>query len=86
MAVRKKLAHDAKTREKIRTSQLINRLESHVLGEVDLTSSQVTAALGLIRKTLPDLQATEMTAELLGDIKHSLVQVEFIGSDETTSR
>ena len=64
MAIRKKLTHDQRTREKIRTSQLINRLEKHVLGEIDLTSSQVTAALGLMRKTLPDLTAVEHSGEI----------------------
>jgi hypothetical protein len=84
MAVRKRLAHDQKTREKIQTSQLINRLTSHVLGEVDLSSSQVTAALGLIRKTLPDLQATEYSGEIEGNLTHNLIQVEYIGSDKDT--
>jgi hypothetical protein len=64
MPVRKKLTHDQKTREKIRTSQLINRLESHVFGEVELTTSQVSAALGLIKKTLPDLSAVESKIEV----------------------
>lgn len=63
MAARKKLNHDTRTREKIRTSQLINRLTNHVLGKVDLSTSQVTAALGLMRKTLPDLAATHNTDE-----------------------
>lgn len=72
MAVRKHLSHDTKTREKIRTSQLINRLEKFVLseadganGKVELTPAQVTAALGLIKKTLPDL------AQVDGNMEHS---------------
>ena len=65
MAVRKTLSHDTKTRDRIRTSQLINRLEMFALSEIDeneckveMSRSQVAAALGLIKKTLPDLQAT----------------------------
>lgn len=72
MAVRKRLTHDQKTREKIRTIHLIKRLEKHVLGEkgdngevVVLSQSQITAALGLIRKTLPDLSAVEYKGELV---------------------
>ena len=72
MAVRKRLTHDQKTREKIRTVQLIKRLEKHVLGEkgdngevVVLSATQITAALGLIRKTLPDLSAVEYKGELV---------------------
>ena len=64
MAIRKKLNHDDKTREKIQTSQILNRLTNHVLGKVEMSASQVTAALGLIRKTLPDLQAIELKAEV----------------------
>lgn len=57
MAARFDPKHDARTREKIQTSQLINRLNSFVNGEVKLEPAQVTAALGLLKKTLPDLQA-----------------------------
>lgn len=64
MAARLNPKHDARTREKIRTSQLINRLSSFVNGEVELSPAQVTAALGLLKKTLPDLQATQVTGEI----------------------
>lgn len=61
MAVRKRLFHPEEVRTKIQTSQLINRLNSFVNGEIELSAAQVTAALGLIKKTLPDLQAVEAT-------------------------
>lgn len=47
----------AETRERVRTTQLINRLENHALGQVDMSNTQVQAALGLLKKTLPDLAA-----------------------------
>ena len=53
-----------KTREKIKSSQLINALMDHVLeknNRGDMKPSQVTAALGLLKKRLPDLQATELS-------------------------
>lgn len=56
--------HDERTRAKIQTSQIINRLEKFIEGRVEMTAPQVTAALGLLRKTLPDLQATEITGEI----------------------
>lgn len=56
--------HDERTRAKIQTSQIINRLESFVEGKVELSAAQVTAALGLLRKTLPDLQATEISGSV----------------------
>ena len=51
--------HDEKTRLKIQTSQIINRLNSFVNGEVEMTSSQVRAAEILLKKSLPDLQSIE---------------------------
>lgn len=59
MAARtRKVRHDDDTRARIQTSQLVNRLTDHVLGKVEMVPSQVTAALGLLKKSLPDLQST----------------------------
>ena len=64
MAARKnKIRHDDNTRAKIQASQLVNRLTSHALGMVEMTSTQVTAALGLLKKALPDLSAAEIKQE-----------------------
>lgn len=57
----RKIRHDENTRLKIQTSQLINRLNDHVLGKVELSTTQVQAAQILLRKSLPDLQATELS-------------------------
>lgn len=63
----RKVRHDDETRRRIRTSQLINRLEGHVFGKYDMTNTQVSAALGLLRKTLPDLSQ----AEVNHNVKHA---------------
>lgn len=64
MAARKiKIRHDENTRLKIQTSQLINRLMDHVVGKVELSSTQVQAAQILLKKSLPDLQATELSGD-----------------------
>ena len=61
MAARKvKIRHDAETRAKIQTSQLLNRLADHALGKVELLPTQVRAIEILLRKTLPDLASTEI--------------------------
>ena len=57
MAIRKHLSHPEIVRQRIQTSQIVNRLTDHVNGAVELTATQVTAALGLLRKSLPDLTA-----------------------------
>ena len=56
-----KIRHDDETRAKIQTSQLINRLQDHVFGKVDLVSTQVQSALGLLKKTLPDMTEAKIT-------------------------
>lgn len=69
MAARKRhLTHGDKTRERIQTSMLINRLTSFVEGTVELSPAQVTAALGLMKKTLPDLSAIDGTMEHKGEV------------------
>ena len=55
--------HQEDVRNKIRASQLINRLENHVLGEVDMETTQVTAALGLLKKCVPDLTSTTISGD-----------------------
>jgi hypothetical protein len=55
MAARLNPQHDERTRTKIQTSQLVNRLMAHALGDVEMTPTQVRAAEVLLRKTLPDL-------------------------------
>ncbi len=58
MAARKiQIDHPEEVRAKIRTSQLINRLMAHANGEIDMSKTQVSACMILLRKTLPDLMA-----------------------------
>lgn len=53
--------HDQRTRDKIQTTQLVNALTNHVLGKNEMGSTQVTAALGLLKKSLPDMSAIHST-------------------------
>ena len=66
MAARLNPKHDAATREKIQTSQLVNRLNKFALDEensIRMSGDQVRAALGLLRKTIPDLAVTAHTGD-----------------------
>ena len=56
--------HDERTRAHIQTTHLINRLQSFVNSKVELQPHQVTAALGLLKKTMPDLAAIEHSGEV----------------------
>src|SRR5262245_41486126 len=64
MAKRKMLCHPDYIREKIRTSQLINRLQKCAFGEISLTMTQLRAIEILLRKSIPDLAAAEIKGEL----------------------
>jgi hypothetical protein len=56
-ATKRNAMNIAEAREKIRTTQLVKRLENHAFGEVDMSSTQVQAAVALLKKSLPDLAA-----------------------------
>lgn len=76
MANRKNLAHSELVRARIRSSQLVNRLQGFVLGKkdsktkrkIDLSPHQVAAALGLLRKTIPDIQSIEHLGEVTAKV------------------
>jgi hypothetical protein len=64
-----KINHDEKTKRLIGASQLVNRLEKHANGEVEMTPTQVQAAKIVIGKYIPDLKAIELTGEAGGPVK-----------------
>jgi len=51
-------------RGKIANSSILNCLIEHAEGRREMSSTQVSAALGLLKKVLPDLQATENKTEV----------------------
>lgn len=64
-------------RTKIQKSKILNRLIAHAEGSEEMTSTQVTAALGLLKKALPDLSATTIEGSLTheaGDTLQSLME------------
>jgi hypothetical protein len=69
MAARLNPTQDARSRAAIQTTQLCKRLNSFALGEADpqtdrpvlMSDGQVRAALGLLRKTIPDLAVTTIS-------------------------
>ena len=63
MAERLRKTHQDDVRAKIQTSQLINRLTDHALGEVELSPTQVRAIEILLKKRLPDLQAMQLSGD-----------------------
>jgi len=62
-------AYAEKVRARIKAGGIVDRLHKHVLGKVEMTSSQVSAALGLLNKVVPNLAQVEHR----GEIEHSYV-------------
>ncbi len=58
--------HQDDIRAKIQAGNLINRLEKHINGQIDLTNTQLRAIEILLKKSVPDLTSTDinMTAEV----------------------
>lgn len=82
MAARKALLHSPLTRERIKTGMLVKRLEDLSEGKIEMPPHAVTAALGLLRKVLPDLAATTIS----GDKKNPLVVQGYDDLSTTTLR
>lgn len=53
-----------KVRARIRVGMIVTRLQNHVEGKIELTQTQVSAGLGLLKKVLAD------QTEITGEIKH----------------
>lgn len=60
-----------KVRERIKTTLIVKALSNHILNGTEMSKSQVSAALGLLKKTLPDLQMVDAT--LRGDRANPIV-------------
>jgi hypothetical protein len=63
MAARKNPKIEAAHRDRIATSQLINRLNRIALGELEVTPVALKAMEIALRKTLPDLASVEHTGD-----------------------
>jgi len=67
VGMHKKVLHPGRLEEmrnKIQSTLIIKKLENHVLEGDEMTSSQVSAALGLLKKVVPDLSAVEHSGEV----------------------
>jgi hypothetical protein len=60
----RKIRHDDETRAKIKAGNIITRLMKFIDGEIVMESAAVTAALGLLKKVLPDMTSVEHSGEI----------------------
>jgi sRNA-binding protein len=56
-------------RTKIQKSQILKALIEHLEGKREMSATQVTAGIALLRKVLPDLSAVEMSGPDGGPIQ-----------------
>ena len=56
--------HPEQVRARIRATELINRLQSHIFDGLELSLSQVNAINILLRKCVPDLTSTTVVADV----------------------
>lgn len=59
-------------RSKIQKSQILTALIQHAEGKREMSPTQVTAGLGLLKKCLPDLTSVTMTGENGGPVEHKV--------------
>lgn len=74
MAARLNPRHQESIREKIRASQIVNVLEEHIFEGKELTKSQVSAALGLLKKCVPDLSTVQGAGDN-GEHLHEITKI-----------
>lgn len=80
MAARMRKTHQDDVRAKIQASQLINVLQNHALGKTDdLSMSRMKAIEILLKKSLPDLSAIELSGQ--GEDGALVVEIVRYGKD-----
>lgn len=56
-------------RDKIRNSNILSALIEHVEGKREMSGTQVTAGLGLMKKVMPDMTASQVSGPEGGPIQ-----------------
>lgn len=85
MAARLNKFHSEEVRAKIQASQLINVLQDHALsGESELSMSRMKAIEILLRKSVPDLSAVQISGDEESPLK-TVTRIELVPlSDKRT--
>ena len=62
-------------RSKIKNSQILNALIEHAEGKRDMSATQVSAGLGLLKKALPDLSSDQLSGDEDNQVRtHSTIE------------
>lgn len=88
-----KLRRPEEWRAKIQTTKILDRLTKHIVGELkndvtgelmEMSASQVTAAVALLRKVIPDLSVSDINATVQNH--HYVVSGEPVSEAEWAQR
>ena len=60
MPRQKIIPYDERLAMRIKTGQIVDKLQKHVLGELDMSQTQLRAASILLNKVMPDIKAIEI--------------------------
>lgn len=75
MAARLNPRHQEMVREKIQASQLINVLEDHALNGTELSATRIKAIEILLKKSVPDLSAVQVSGDADSPLAHKIEMV-----------
>lgn len=64
-------AYPEKAKDRIKAGMMVGRLYKHVMGEIEMSATQVNAAKILLNKVLPDMKAIEQTSTQ--DVVHYVI-------------
>ncbi len=78
MAARLNPRHSETVRAKIQASVLIDRLQKHAEGKLEMTDSQIKAAQTLLDRSVPKLSQIQHVGDSENPVRQAIT-VEFIG-------
>lgn len=70
-------------KEKIQVGVIMDQLIKHVMGEIEMSSTQIAAAKILLSKVIPDMAAFKAELEANYSINITTAMVKFIGESDT---
>lgn len=77
MAARLNTRHTEEIRAKIQASVIIERMHRHVLGDLEMTATQVNAANSLLDRSVPKLSQIQHTGDPENPVQAKII-VEYV--------
>lgn len=68
-------------RARIKAGGIAKRLSDHVAGKIDMKPTQITAAVALLKKVVPDLSSAELVGADGSNLFPDKVEIELVRPD-----